>query len=185
MADHVQMQLADEGITDYAIVGLSLGGMVALEMAGRWPAAVTHLAMIESVPNVTDNHLIKSVSKGVIFLLGHIGPKFLTYLPFRLLGAETDAAGTYLKAALRRMNRQNIAAVMTAALEFDGRGFLPDLTMPTLVMVGERSRKTHAPARWMADRIPNAQFLIAPRAGHIANIDAPEFVNQALGELLD
>lgn len=138
MAEHVHARLNDDGIKRYAVVGLSLGGMVALEMAGRWPEEVTHLVAIESVARVTDNPVARFIANRLISLMGFVSPKLFSVLPASLMGAETKDAARYAKRALANMNKSDNAAVLRAALAYDGRGHLPNLRMPTLIMVGAK-----------------------------------------------
>lgn len=180
MAEQVRAQLLDKGINRYAVIGLSLGGMVALEMAGRWGDEITHLVMIESVPNVTDSRAMLLIARALLALFKLIPPRFLSVLPARQLGAETEDSAAYLKQTLVRMSARNNYAVLQAALAYDGRPHLAGLKMPVLVMVGEKNKGTHKRARAMAEAVAHAQFVVVPAAGHIANRDAPQFVNNVL-----
>ena len=42
-----------------------------------------------------------------------------------------------------------------------------------------------AKARAMAELVPGAELVEIPRAGHLANLEAPEAFNAALGRFLD
>lgn len=66
MADYVRAMLIKRRIDRYSVIGLLLGGMVAPEMARRWPDEVTHLAMIETVANVSDNRAARFVARDAI-----------------------------------------------------------------------------------------------------------------------
>ncbi len=184
MAGYVRARLSELGVERYALVGLSLGGMVALDLAGHWPNEVTHLVMIESVPKVADSRLANCVAGRMLSLLGLVSPRMLASLPARWMGAETESAERYLRSALRRMTRKNIVAVLKAALAYDGRPYLKQLSMPTLIMVAEKNPATHERARQMADRIDGCRFVTIPGAGHIANRDAPAFVSRAVESFL-
>lgn len=184
MADHIDAVLSERGVDRYAVIGLSLGGMVALELAGRWPDKVTHLAMIESVPNVSDNRAFLFLSRGVISLMRVIGRPLFAMMPASAMGAQTPDAAQYLKSALARMSAANIYVVQRAALAYDGRLHLSTLDIPALVMVAEKNTSTHKAAQDMATAIKNCDYLMIPRAGHIANRDAPDAVNRALTSFL-
>lgn len=184
MADHVHGVLSERGIDRYSVIGLSLGGMVALELAGRWPDEVTHLAMIESVPNVSDNRVFLFLSRGVISLMRVIGRPLFAMMPARVMGAQTPDAAQYLKSALARMSAANTYIVQRAALAYDGRPHLSALEMPALVMAAEKNTSTHKPARDMAAAIKHCDYLMIEGAGHIANRDAPDIVNRALTSFL-
>lgn len=184
MADHVHSLLSTLGIDRYSIIGLSLGGMVALDVAGRWPDEVSHLAMIESVPTVSDNRAVLFLAKCAIFLMQLVGRGFFAVMPARMMGAETKDTARYLKPALARMSAKNTYKVQRAALSYDGRQHLSGLYMPTLVLVAEKNISTHKQAQKMASLIKHCDYQMVPGAGHIANRDAPSFVNQALASFL-
>lgn len=184
MAAAIRDALFDHGVETYAAIGLSLGGMVALEMAARWPDQVTHLVLVESVPNVTKNPVVVRLGHIGVALVSAIGPVFYRMIPDRSMGAHTRAAGAYTKAAIMQMTRADLRAVLKAALDYDGIPHLPQITQPTLVIVGEHNKQTHQRARAMADAIPGARFAMLPDAAHIANRDAPDAFNRLVAEHL-
>lgn len=183
MAEAVHDRLQALGLHRYAVVGLSLGGMAALEMAARWPDEVTHLALIEAVPTVSSSPLMRRIVKACLWPTKLIPPRWTARLPVRHLGAESPASATYLKAALPRLSAAQTHALLTLAMDYDGRPHLPRLTLPCLVMVGALNTQTHKRARAMAQAISGCAFKAVPDAGHIANLDAPGAVNDALTQL--
>ena len=55
--------------------------------------------------------------------------------------------------------------------------------MPTLVVVGERDALTPpADSEAMASAIPDARLVVVPGAGHLAPMERPKAVAEALGE---
>ncbi len=184
MSDYVMSLLTTLEIEKFAVVGLSLGGMVALDIAGRWPHRVTHLAMIESVPYVADRPATRAFGKLAIGLTRLVPPALLSWLPPGQMGAETADAAKYLKETLPRGTARNTHRILQAALSYDGRSHFPQISMPTLVMVGEKNAATHKRAEEMSKAISGCTFLTVPGAGHIANRDAPNFVTTQLRSLL-
>ncbi|MEL6511715.1 MAG: alpha/beta fold hydrolase [Pseudomonadota bacterium] len=162
------------GIQCAAFVGLSLGGMVALEIAGRWRDRTSHLVMVESVPYVAATPWGRCLMAAAILPLRVIPTRWLAKLPAKSMGAETEDAGRYVKAALARMTAAGTYAILRDALQYDGRPRLAQVTAPTLVMVGAVNAATHKRARAAADAIPGARFKIVANAGHILNRDAAE-----------
>ena len=65
---------------------------------------------------------------------------------------------------------------------------LPEITVPTLIIVGERDTPFLNGSDYMANKIPGARKVVIPDAGHSSNIDQPEAFNRAvlnfLGEVL-
>jgi pimeloyl-ACP methyl ester carboxylesterase len=62
---------------------------------------------------------------------------------------------------------------------------LPSISVPTLVIVGDRDEPFIAPSRYMAGKIPGARLEVIEGAGHSSNLDQPEAFNRVLREFLD
>jgi pimeloyl-ACP methyl ester carboxylesterase len=63
----------------------------------------------------------------------------------------------------------------------DSRPNLPAISVPTLVLVGDRDSLT-PPERSeeMAGAIPGARLVVVPECGHISTLEQPETTNRAL-----
>ncbi len=65
----------------------------------------------------------------------------------------------------------------------DSTAFLREISIPTIVLVGERDALTPpADSEAMAAAIPGARLVTIPGAGHLAPMERPKAVAQALGE---
>jgi pimeloyl-ACP methyl ester carboxylesterase len=62
---------------------------------------------------------------------------------------------------------------------------LPDIKVPSLVVVGADDTPFLAASDYMAAKIPGAKKVVIEGAGHSANIDQPEAFNAALVAFLD
>ena len=97
-------------------------------------------------------------------------------------------AGTRTDETIEQMackSVENYIASTQATWTGDYRALLPSITVPTLVIVGERD--TIAPValgREIADGIPNAQFEVIANAGHVTNADAPAAFDAVLNAFL-
>ena len=61
---------------------------------------------------------------------------------------------------------------------------LPNVAVPTIVLVGAEDEPFHAATSYMAKIIPDAQKVVVQNAGHVANVDQPiAFNNAVLGFL--
>ena len=106
------------------------------------------------------------------------------FLPLAKIQAGIQAAAGRLAAdegalvsAARGMLTQKNARVISS---------LPDINVPSLVMVGANDKPFLAASDYMAAKIPGAKKVVIPDAGHAANIDQPEAFNKAvLGFLAD
>ena len=61
---------------------------------------------------------------------------------------------------------------------------LPHITVPVLILVGEKDTPFLNGSSYMASHIPQARHVIVPQAGHGANVDQPDMVNNALRDFL-
>jgi pimeloyl-ACP methyl ester carboxylesterase len=61
---------------------------------------------------------------------------------------------------------------------------LPDIAVPSIVVVGANDTPFLAASDYMAGKIPGAQKVVIPDAGHSANIDQPEAFNKAVLDFL-
>ncbi len=64
-------------------------------------------------------------------------------------------------------------------------GSLPTLTMPTLVLVGERDAKFRAIGERSRPRWPDAELVVVPGAGHQLPLEAPARVAAEIARLLE
>ena len=61
---------------------------------------------------------------------------------------------------------------------------LPTIDVPVLVIVGADDRPFLGAAQYVAAKIPGAEHVIIPDAGHACNLDQPELFNQHVLEFL-
>jgi pimeloyl-ACP methyl ester carboxylesterase len=61
---------------------------------------------------------------------------------------------------------------------------LPDIRVPTLVIVGDRDTPFIAPCEYMAKKIPGARLEVIADAGHSSNLDQPEAFNRVVRAFL-
>jgi pimeloyl-ACP methyl ester carboxylesterase len=94
--------------------------------------------------------------------------------------------------AIRAINRRMAQAVgidglarQTEAIiaRIDSRPGLGNISVPTLVLVGDSDRLTPLDrAREIKEAIPHAALVVVPACGHGSTLEQPEIVNNALIE---
>jgi pimeloyl-ACP methyl ester carboxylesterase len=91
-----------------------------------------------------------------------------------------DAFGT----SMLRFHPAGFRAMARASAE-DLRGVLPHITVPTLLVYGDRDvRAPLTVAQDLHAAISGSTLVVLPDAGHVCNIDAPEAFNSAVRNLL-
>ena len=174
------------------VVGFSMGGYVALDLAIRHPGRVARLVLVDTraeadTPQGRDGRmaLLKE-------MVGRPGVKVLSnaMMP-NLLTAETRTNRPLLAEEVRNMMlRQPIegerAAMMALAERPDRRNDLAGIHAKTLVVVGSEDKVTPpASAQVLADGIKGARLETIPGAAHLTPLEAPQAVNDLLLGFLD
>jgi len=163
----------------FALLGFSLGGIIALEIAATVPQRVAGLALIGSNARPMDEaasvHRRESARAATKRGFGAFVRDALwaSYVGPRAAG---DAA---LEALIVDMAEKTSPAAFEAQLEIaltraDGRTRLGALTMPSLVLAGEKDAICPpSMQREMADALSDAKLALIPGAGHFVLLEAP------------
>lgn len=171
--------LLDAAGAEKAIVGgLSLGGYMSLAFYRSHPERVRALLIIDTGPGFRKDDARDAWNKRAHETAERFDREGLAVL--KSLSAERagvthrDASG--LARAARGMLTQRDASVMET---------LPAIKVPSLVVVGANDAPFLAASDYMAARIPGAEKVVIPAAGHAANIDQPMAFNDAVLAFLD
>jgi len=162
------------------LIGHSLGGMVALELAARRELQVAALVMIEAVPTVRDRLSGR--------LTATLASALMRVLPMALLTSpvgQSQKASTRqeVKEQLSQHSRTGLIAAMEAAGHYDGRRHLNAVAVPTLIVVGQDNRATHHGAKLAARRITGSEFATLP-GGHMLHFDSPVPLRRTIDQFL-
>jgi pimeloyl-ACP methyl ester carboxylesterase len=162
-----------------AIVGgLSLGGYMSLAYYRAHPERVEALLIIDTGPGFKNDEAREAWNQNALKTAQRWEEQGLSLLqgfsPERRTANHRSAEG--LARAGRRMLTQRDANVIN---------LLPDIKVPSLVVVGADDAPFLAAADYMAAKIPGAQKVVIPEAGHASNIDQPALFNQAVLGFLD
>ena len=173
-----------------ALVGHSMGGMVAQEVMARAPQRVQALA-ISGTSAAFGNADRRWQAEFMAQRLGPLdaGRGMVGLAPGLVLGMASPTAphDAVARAALLMSGvpEATYRQALHAVAGFDRRELLHDLRLPVLCLAGEHDRSTPpALMAQMAARIADAEFVCVPRMGHLANMEAPEPFNAALIDFL-
>jgi 3-oxoadipate enol-lactonase len=172
------------------LCGLSMGGMIAMQVAVDFPSRVAGLVLADTAlatgkmpaEQVLDR-LRAIYADGLAKLADDVGtryyakrfreekPDFWSWWRERFL--QNDLAGL-TGCFLAMWDRPDIA------------GRLEVLGIPSLVIVGEEDQVTPPEAaRRIAETIQGAALVVLPETGHIANEERPHEFNRVVTEFLD
>ncbi len=173
----------------FALAGLSMGGIIAMEILRRAPDRITRLCLMDTNPLAETPQsaaayepMVVGIKAGRMLevMRGFLKPEFLAPGPGRLevlarMQEMAEALGPdvflrQIKALQRRRDQQ---AVLRKA------------RMPALVMCGAHDGLTPVKRHeFMAELIPYAELAVIEEAGHVPTLEAPDVVNGLLEEWL-
>jgi len=192
LADTVQAFAARVGIEHMALVGHSMGGAIALEMADRRADATRALVLVAPVVSGRlglSLHVFfgSPFGRWLLELSQYLGvrtrvsrrTKFAAPWPVRTLLMRTalirDAAD------LARTAPQAVLGTLHAVIDFDFTNRLSRICAPTLVVVGTRDiTVTPSEGELAADGIPDAQLVRLRGVGHQPVDERPDEFDRLL-----
>ncbi len=189
LEDHVEdleALLSHVGIARTAIVGLSVGGLIAQRLAAKRPELVSAMVLSNTAHKIgTDemwNQRIATINeKGVGALADGVMQRWFTPT-FR---RPENAAFVAYTAMLVRTDPDGYAGTCAALRDTDLTESTRGLKLPVLCLVGDQDGATPPElVRSMADLIAGSRFKIIDGAGHIPNVEQPEITAQLIGNFL-
>jgi pimeloyl-ACP methyl ester carboxylesterase len=167
------------GIRRAVLLGLSLGGYVALRVAEREPRRIWGLVLADTRSEGDDDDGRLRRAAGVRKVMSAGSAAYAEAALPALLGRTTlrDRPGVLprlLALAAANPPAGIAAALMAMAARTSTTTSLPDFRFPVQVVVGEEDGVTPPGlARTMAARIPGARFAVVPAAGHLSCFENP------------
>ena len=174
------------------LVGLSMGGMIAMDFYSRYPERVATLTICDSLPGF--NHLTPEQRREFVRLrqeplLNGKEPKDIASSVAETLIGKSARPGSFerLVASMSALHKESYLKTIAGGASYQRHFELEKFAAPTHVVVGDEDRLTPPEmSRQMAARIPGARLTVIEGAGHLSNIEQPEKFNGAvLGFLMD
>jgi pimeloyl-ACP methyl ester carboxylesterase len=149
-------QVLDAAPPRFSLAGLSMGGIVAMEVVRQAPERVTRLALLDTNPLADPQGSDRE----------------------RILGLCMDMAEAL---GPKVFEEQSIALQHRP----DQCEMLKSVTVPTLLLCGEDDRLcTVSHHELMCDLIPGAHLSVIPGAGHLPTLEQPMLTNRILEKWL-
>jgi 3-oxoadipate enol-lactonase len=169
-------------VADVDVVGLSMGGYVALAFAQRYPDHVRSLALLDTKATA-DSEETKAGRDVAATLAVREGR---TAFANSMMDAwVADQASTWVRGRLRTMIEATPVESIVAGLE--GMKLRPDRTqvlahaqVPVAVIVGDQDRLVTIEESQQMAEVARASLTVIPGAGHMAPIEQPAAVVSAL-----
>jgi len=181
------LALIDElGLGRITLLGHSMGGMIVQELAATQPDRVARLILYGTGPlgAMPDRFELLETSRASIRAEG-------VARTIRRIGAtwfrEGEAAHGY--GIVARLGAQASEPAALAGLDamdrWDGRGALAGLTMPALVLWGDRDRSYRWPqVETLWQGLPDAALAVIPGTAHAVHLEKPALFHAMLEDFL-
>jgi 3-oxoadipate enol-lactonase len=168
------------------LVGLSMGGMIAIDFYSRYPERVATLTICDSLAGF--NHLTAHQRREFIRLRQEpllAGKKTSDIAPLvaETLIGRSARPGSFerLVASMSALHKESYLKTIACTTNYRRSFELEKISVPTHVVVGDEDRLTPpAMSLQMAERIPGACLTVIEGAGHLSNIEQPERFNRAV-----
>jgi 3-oxoadipate enol-lactonase len=187
-ADDIADLLTHLGWDRTLIVGASMGGMVALAFAARYPARTSALGLIDTTawygaeaPKNWAARADQAVKQGLRSLID--------FQTTRWFGDDFRAKNPdVVQHCVDIFLKNDVPAYVEACHMLgrsDLRAALPTLQMPTAVVVGEEDYAAPvAMARALHDGIAGSTLTVLPKARHLTPLEVPDIIAAELDRLL-
>jgi pimeloyl-ACP methyl ester carboxylesterase len=194
MAANAEAFIRAIGLTQVDVLGFSLGGFVAQELALAQPALVRRLILLGTGPRGGEGMASLTPEAKRIFGARYDDPDHLWLKVFFAPSEVSETAGrAYLKRFRLRLDgrdpevSEKVGPAQLEALTKWGTpqenpfDYLKAIAQPTLVLNGDRDVIIFSVNSWILQQnLPNAQLIIYPDASHGSQYQYPErFVQHA------
>lgn len=181
------VELLDELQLDRVhLVGHSIGGMVAQELAATAPERLLSMTLVATTAAFGG----RDESFKREFLARRLAPldagrnlaELAPELVASLLGDDPDPGGVELAVkSMAAIDEAAYRAALACLVTFDRREALPGYRLPVLLVAGERDRTAPvATMARMAEKITGSRLVTVAGAGHLVPLERPDAFNAAL-----
>ncbi|MCC7348598.1 MAG: alpha/beta fold hydrolase [Variibacter sp.] len=188
LSDQLARVLDAENIEKAAVVGISLGGLVAQHFAATHPERTEAVVLCDTTPRYTDasrqgwaERAATARTKGVTAMVDRLLDIWFT----PAFVARNPPAVRYVRDCFAKVSGEGYALACEALAVADLRPLLARIKAPTLVVCGDEDVPDfQAAARFLAHEIAHARLVWLSPARHASPLEQPEEFAAALRTFL-
>jgi pimeloyl-ACP methyl ester carboxylesterase len=180
-ADDLAPFCAQAGIEKPVVIGHSLGGMIAVELAARYPSLPRALVLVDPGPIDPLPETVKFFDAAADQLEGPSGEE-VRRLWTEDMGTRDEELAGWITELMCRVPLPIAAAVIRGVNAWNGVGALALCTVPTLLL--RRSLGDNPDTLRLRAIKPDLEVGITVGAGHFHQLEVPEQVNAMIERFL-
>jgi 3-oxoadipate enol-lactonase len=170
------------------VFGMSLGGMIAQELALEWPDRVNRLVL--GCTHCGLDHAARpdrEAGRAFAMETDDWEKRMRALAPFAFAaGARTELLGPFIEKKVGDVqDPEGYRGQIAAALAHDTYDRLPRIACPTLILTGDGDRVIPgASSEVLRERIPGSRLEVVAEAGHLFFLEQPDESVRLLDEFL-
>lgn len=171
------------GLSGIHVAGISMGGMLAFELAVRRPDLVRSLVIVNSGPDMVPRSLrFRMLMATRLLLLRVLGPAGLARILAGKLFPRPEQAEQRrrIEERLGRNDRDAYLRATRGLIGWTVLDELPAIACPVLVLASDGDYTPVADKQAYLGRLKHAQLEVIRDSGHAATADQPEQVAEAM-----
>jgi pimeloyl-ACP methyl ester carboxylesterase len=191
LVDDLEFIIDDLNLNKPVLCGLSMGGYISLRAVERMENKFNALILCDTKSSADDDEgklkraaFIKQIDKGYF-------EEFIESFVTNCFGEDfINKNRKEFEEVVDRSKKNNPLGVKGCLLAMAGRtdttNYLSKISIPSLIICGEKDKLTPPEVmNQMENQIGQSKFVLIKNAGHMASIEDPETVNNAIKEFLD
>ncbi|MBP1933283.1 alpha/beta fold hydrolase [Ammoniphilus resinae] len=172
-------------ISEAHIVGISLGGHVAMKLYEQVPNRVKSLTLADTWAYVPPHLRVERTNNRIGRLQSISIEQFCEELAVSSIALGAESKTIEKLRALMNFSKDTYISAWDAVHSVDFRELLKTIHVPVLVMVGDQDKSSPLSyAEEITTQIEKAKLEIIPNAGHLSHLTNVPYFNQKLREFL-
>lgn len=174
------------GLRKFSVLGFSMGGMIAQQMALDHPFRIQKLVLYGSAALGNLPHRFESWDASIARIEREgVEPTADKTVATWFVDGTSHPYYPVCREACRGAHAPSCITVIRAMQGWDNRPRLADLKLPTLVMVGDKDRSTRvSDSIVLWEGIKGSQLCVLPACAHGAHMEKPDLFNRVLTDFL-
>ncbi|GAB1268943.1 alpha/beta hydrolase [Aurantivibrio infirmus] len=180
LMEHLQLASAH-------VIGLSLGGMVAFQLAVDFPKYIRSLVIINSAPGPGSSNasiMLKLLMRKALLKIIGI-EKLAKKIAVNLFPhpSQKNLREQFLD-SMALVDKTSYRNIVKAIGEYNIDSEVEGCPIPTLILAADQDYTSVEFKKSYAGKMRNARVVVVPNSRHASTIDSPDFCNREIKEFL-